>query len=165
MRRILLLTVAVAGVVSGQTPGINKGGIVNAASFEPGQGIAPGSVVAIFGSNLAADLAQADTVPLTTMLANVSVSFNGQPAPLFFVSPGQINAQIPFEVAAGGNVTVTVTRNGTPSAGEVISTLPMAPGVFQASNHAIAVDVQDPASARYATLAAPPGSIAGLTTF
>jgi len=165
MRKILLL-MACTTVAWAQTPAINHGGILNAASFAVGQGIAPGSVVAIFGSNLASGLAQADTVPLTTALANVKVSFNGQDAPLFFVSPGQINAQVPFEVAAGGNVNVVVNFNGSSSTAEVVPTVSMAPGVFATPDgHAIAVDVQDPASARYGTLSAPPGSIPGLTTF
>lgn len=165
MRKLLLLMAAAAAATWAQTPAINHGGILNAASFATGQGIAPGSVVAIFGSNLAAGLAQADSVPLATQLANVSVSFNGQKAPLFFVSPGQINAQVPFEVTAGATVNVVVSFNGSTSTAEVVPTVSMAPGVFQFNNHAIAVDVQDPASARYATISAPSGSIPGLTTF
>ena len=85
-----------------QTPAINSGGIVNAASFAPGQPLAAGSLVAIFGVQLAPGLAQADTVPLSTSLSNVSVSFNGIAAPLDFVSAGQINAQIPYEALPPG---------------------------------------------------------------
>ncbi|MDE3195416.1 MAG: IPT/TIG domain-containing protein [Acidobacteriota bacterium] len=165
MRKLILLTVVAAAAAWAQTPTINAGGILNAASFATNQGIAPGSIVAIFGSDLAAGLAQADSVPLATQLANVSVSFNGQNAPLFFVSPGQINAQVPFEIAPGGNVNVTVTFNGATSNTALLPTVQLAPGVFQFNNHAIAVDVQDPNSARYATISAPSGSIAGLTTF
>ena len=69
----LLISQAVA-----QTPAISKGGVVNAASFEAGKAVAPGSLVAIFGNELAPGLALADSVPLATSLANVRVTFNGR---------------------------------------------------------------------------------------
>ena len=150
-----------------QTPAINAGGIVNAASFDPGQPLAAGSLVAIFGTQLAPGLAQADTVPLSTSLSNVSVSFNGIAAPLDFVSAGQINAQIPYETlppGGSGTINVTVTNAGAVSAPEPIVINPVAPGVFAVNGHAIAIIATDPSDPRYGTLAAPSGSIPGLTT-
>jgi uncharacterized protein (TIGR03437 family) len=169
-------TIALAGILAcaaipqgvlAQTPAITPAGVVNAASFDPGKPLSAGSLVAIFGTNLAAGLAQADTVPLSTSLANVSVSFNGIAAPLDFVSAGQINAQIPYEVlppGSNGTVNVTVTRNGVPSTAEPIVINQFAPGVFAANGHAIAIIATDPTDPRYGTLAAPSGSIPGLTT-
>jgi uncharacterized protein (TIGR03437 family) len=141
--------------------------VVNAASFDPGQPVAAGSLVAIFGNELAPGLAQADSVPLTTSLANVSVSFNGVAAPLDFVSTGQINAQLPYEVlppGTSGTVNVVVTRNGAPSAPQPVVVNQVAPGVFTVNGHAIAIIATDPKDPRYGTLAAPAGSIPGLTT-
>ena len=164
MKKLILGMAIAATAAWAQTP--NIGGIVNAASFATGQGVAPGSIMAIFGSNLASGLAQADSVPLATQLANVSVSVNGQNAPLFFVSPGQINAQLPFEATAGGSVNVVVKFNGQTSSAFALTTVTTAPGVFATPDgHAIAVNVQDPNSARWATISAPSGSIPGLTTF
>jgi uncharacterized protein (TIGR03437 family) len=92
--------------------------------------IAPGAVVSILGDNLADSPAAADpnTQQLPWELANVQVYFDGIRAPLFFVSPTQINAQIPFEVVdsnstscfvrvkhADGSVTFT-TAIGVPIA-------------------------------------------------
>jgi uncharacterized protein (TIGR03437 family) len=54
-----------------------------------------GAIVAIFGSNLAGETAAAVTAPISTSLGGVTVLFNGIPAPLFYVSPSQINAQYP----------------------------------------------------------------------
>jgi uncharacterized protein (TIGR03437 family) len=147
-----------------QTPSISAGGIVNAASFEAGKAIAPGSLVAIFGNDLAPGLAQADSVPLTTSLSNVSVTFNGVAAPLDFVSAGQINLQVPVDVQAG-SATVVVTRNNVPSAPQTVTVNQVAPGVFSSSGHAIAIIATDPKDPRYGTLAAPSGSIPGLQTF
>jgi uncharacterized protein (TIGR03437 family) len=62
--------------------------------------IAPGSLVSIYGRDLANETRVADSAPLPLNLAGVSVFFNGQPAPLLFVSPDQINAQVPFGLAA-----------------------------------------------------------------
>lgn len=171
MRKLLisfstfLIASGTVSISQAQPVSITPGGVVNAASFVQGQTIAPGSLVAIFGNSLAPQLAQADSVPLATSLANVSVTFNGIAAPLDFVSSGQINAQVPFEVPSTGTVNVVVNNNGTPSAPQTITVSQLSPGIFQFNNHAIAVNVTDPTSARYATISAPSGSIQGLTTF
>jgi len=148
----------------GQTA-VTPGGVVNAASFVNGQPVAPGSIVAIFGTQLASQLALADSVPLATSLAGVSVTFNNIKAPLQFVSTGQINAQVPLEVNPSGSANMVVNNNGNLSTVTSVPMALLAPGVFQFNSHAIAVNVTDPNSQRYATISAPSGSISGLTTF
>src|SRR5438105_3478110 len=103
-------------ITSSQTssPQISAGGIVNAASFQAP--IVRGSLATIFGSNLASGTAQAGTVPLPTILGGVQVTVAGTRAPVFYVSPTQINYQVPFEAPISGSVAVVVTRDGTPSA-------------------------------------------------
>lgn len=91
----LSLTVALAHIALAQTPHITSAGVVNAASYA--QPIAPGSLVSIFGSNLATASTSAVGQPLPTQLAGTSVTVNGVQAPLLFVSPGQINLEIPSE--------------------------------------------------------------------
>ena len=59
--------------------------------------IAPGSLISIYGSNLATGAAAAAQVPLPNMLSGVTVLINGILAPLLYVGPSQINAQVPFE--------------------------------------------------------------------
>ncbi|MES1262685.1 MAG: IPT/TIG domain-containing protein [Acidobacteriota bacterium] len=166
-RIFFLFSVAAPGFTFAQNPSVDTGGIINAASFVPGQPVAPGSIVAIFGKQLASGLTQADSVPWSTSRNNVSVSFNGVAAPIQFVSPTQINAQVPWEVLATGTgtATVVVNNNGATSAASTVVVNPIVPGVFQFSGHGLAVNVTDPTSARYGTIAAPAGSIAGLTTF
>jgi len=140
---------------------------VNAASFDPGKPVAAGTLVSIFGNQLAPGLALADSVPLSTSISNVSVSFNGVAAPLDFVSAGQINALVPFEVlppGTSGTVNVTVRNNGVTSAPEPVVINQVSPGVFNVNGHAIAIIATDPKDPRYGTLAAPAGSIPGLTT-
>jgi len=103
---------------------------VNAASFVPND-IAPGSLISIFGTNLAGSTAYASSLPLPTTLANVNVKINGIDAPLLYVSPYQVNLQVPFEIAPG-NVTITATLNGVTSLTPPISTTVSAasPGIF-----------------------------------
>jgi len=84
---------------------------------------------------LGSSLAQADTIPLSTTLNNVSVTFNGIAAPLLFVSGGQVNAQMPWNVLSSGTtgtVNVVVTRNGQASAAQSVQIGPFSP-VFSRS--------------------------------
>ena len=101
------------GVEPPTVPGISAGGVVDAAQFQAA--IARGSIGSIFGSDLAADIAIADEVPLPFELGSTRVRIDGWEAPLFFASPNQINFQVPFEVASPGQVNVVVSRDGVDS--------------------------------------------------
>ncbi|HTR34431.1 MAG TPA: IPT/TIG domain-containing protein [Bryobacteraceae bacterium] len=130
--------IAVATPVASTTPppAISSGGIVNAASFASGAPASPGSIVSIFGSNFISQLAVAPGDPLPTSLGGVSVTFNGTKAPLFFVAPGQINAQVPFEVT-GTSATVQVTNAAGQSNTQVIDMAPAAPAIFTTDQNGI----------------------------
>jgi uncharacterized protein (TIGR03437 family) len=168
--RIITVGLFLSIAVFGQAPVIAPNGVVNGATFAPGP-VAPGSIASIFGSNLAGSLATASTVPLSTALADVTVTINGKPAPLYFVSPdqpgtpgsAQINIQIPYDVLPAGttsgsvNLTVNRTSNGS-SQPAAVQIAPVAPGILQTNGHAIAINNAD------GTIAAAPGSIPGLTT-
>ena len=124
-----------------QLSGIDNGAVlppnsvVNGASFrpttEPNSAIALGASVAIFGTNLASTTEVATSVPLSTTLGETSVTFNDIPAPLFFVSGTQINAQVPFELMTGaGTVTVQVKRGSETSMEQPIGIAAVSPGIF-----------------------------------
>lgn len=70
--------------------------VVNGASYSGN--VAPGTWVAIFGTQLAPSPTTANSVPLQMTLNGVSVTFGGIAAPLSYVSPTQINAVVPFEI-------------------------------------------------------------------
>ncbi len=98
-------------------PTLGEGGAVNAATNMAGP-IAAGSLVSLYGTNLTNTTAQASVLPLPTTLGNVSVFVNGFPAPLLFVSPGQINLQIPWELGLGdGTAPIAVIVNGPTTRG------------------------------------------------
>jgi uncharacterized protein (TIGR03437 family) len=166
---MVLRTIAFAAITiaaHAQTPVVASGGVLNAASFTKGQAVTPGSLVSIFGSNLASSLAQADSIPLATSLGNVSVSFNNIAAPLLFVNHDaangdQINAQLPWSVPQSGSVNVVVTRNGQASLPVSVPVGPVSPGIFAVNfgtGNAIAYGNSD------GILAAAPGSIPPLNT-
>jgi uncharacterized protein (TIGR03437 family) len=102
-------------------------GIVNAASSLPS--IAPGSLVSIYGANLASSAAASSTFPLPTSLNGTSVTINGTSAPLAYVSPGQINAQVPYEIQAG-NAALVVQSGAGKNAPVSFSVSATGPGVF-----------------------------------
>ena len=158
------LFAALAFTAVAQTPSVVDGGVINAASFAKQQAVAPGGLVAIFGSDLASGLQQADTVPLSTSMLDVQVTFNGVPAPLHFVSSGQINAQVPWNVlpagVGAGAANVVVTRSNVSSAGTMVQITQAAPGIFSfppGVGWAIAINPDG-------TLAAPVGAINGYAT-
>jgi hypothetical protein len=99
-----------SGAFSQALPKVDPAGVVNGASYA--QPIAPGSLVSIFGTNLAATTMTAQETPLPTELAGTSVTLNGIKAPLLFVSPSQINLQAPSSLSisysAYTQATVTV---------------------------------------------------------
>jgi uncharacterized protein (TIGR03437 family) len=89
--------------------------------------VAPGMIAAIYGAALAAQTAQAATVPLPLRLSDAQVLVGGTPVPLYFVSPGQINAVIPEGVS--GLVKLTV-RNAAGSHTINIWVDPAVPAIF-----------------------------------
>jgi len=148
-----------------QTPAIDPAkGIQNGASFVQGQPVAPGSYVAIFGSNFASGLTLADTIPLSTTLATVNVTFNGIKAPLGGVTTNQINAQVPWETPSSGGAQVVVTRNGTPSAAATVQLTSVSPGLFYVATDSTGVNRPAAYSNTTGRLAYPVGSFSGLTT-
>jgi len=114
-------------VVFGVLKAPNISAVVNAGGFQPGS-LAPGSIVSVFGTNLAAGTV-ASQPPLPTTLASTQLLINGIPAPLLYAGPNQINAQIPFETAVGEAVAV-VTSGNNASAPVKLLIQPAAPGIF-----------------------------------
>lgn len=120
--------IAVSPVAEG-LPEYQVSQIENGASFQAGA-LSAGSIVAIKGERLSGGTSQASTVPLPTTLGGTRVWFNDLPAPLFFASPGQINAQIPFELGTASRIQVVVSNGGPPGTPQVVPMLPVRPGIF-----------------------------------
>ena len=144
-----------AQLAAAQSPQVEAGGVVDAASFAAP--VVPGSLVSIFGTNLAPAAYFASTVPLPKTLDGVSVSFNGIAAPLLFVSPQQINAQLPWEVPASGTLSVVVNNGTAQSQPQDVQVAAFAPGLYAIGGYAVAVNPDG-------SLAAPVGAVPGVAS-
>ncbi|MEZ5396947.1 MAG: hypothetical protein R2724_29770 [Bryobacterales bacterium] len=138
-------TLFAAEVERKKVPVINEGGVVNAAGFmaAPDNFVAPGSIIAIFGDDLAlrtraVSLADLDGGRLPTSLGGVWVILGSQRIPLYYVSPTQINAQVPFELAPrAGDWSLIVSREGLATAvAAQVKVVRAAPGLFPVALHA-----------------------------
>lgn len=104
---------------------------VSAASYQPV--LAVEAIGAMFGTRLATQFAIANSTPLPTTLAGTAIYTNGIPSPLFFVSPNQVNYQIPPSLAPGVTTSiVVVAADGVVSQG-LLQVETVAPGIFTAN--------------------------------
>ena len=117
---------AFAPLAVAQAPQI--GGVVNAANFQPP--VAPGALISLFGSNLATGKGQAQELPLPTNLLGSMVFINGIAAPLLYVSPSQINAQVPYEIPPNTSATISVNVNNAASSNSTVAVGEVAPAIF-----------------------------------
>jgi uncharacterized protein (TIGR03437 family) len=119
-------------------PTMNSGGIVNAASYLSGTPLAPGSIVSVFGSNLATQAGGATMIPLPQNLNGAKLLIDGNPTALFYAANGQVNAQLPFELPSSGQAQVLLSA---PLGSEQAYTVPQTfvvgaaqPGIFSVNS-------------------------------
>jgi uncharacterized protein (TIGR03437 family) len=107
--------------------------------FHPqvGAGLGPGNIVQIYGANLASATATPATLPLPTSMNGTSVLIGGVKAPLFYISPGQINAQIPFELQAGNQYQLIVNANGALTTPQTLQLNGGTPAILNFSSGAV----------------------------
>lgn len=115
----------------GPQPSISADGVRNAATFQPG--MVQGSWITIFGDNLAKSTRTWDGAisgtTLPTELDGVAVLIGGKPAAVFFISPGQLNVQVPDGLTLGP-VDVQVILDGVASSVFSTELSEVAPGFF-----------------------------------
>jgi uncharacterized protein (TIGR03437 family) len=88
---------------------LSIGGVANAASYQ--QTFAPGMLLYVAGSQLSPVIQIAGSVPFLTFMGDVSATINGLAGPLYYVSPTQLDIQIPYEIPPGA-ATLIVTSLG-----------------------------------------------------
>ena len=69
-------------------------------------------ILSVFGSTLAPATSIATSVPFPLTMQGIAATINGEAAPLWYVSPGQLNVQIPYEVPVGSTATIEIDNNG-----------------------------------------------------
>lgn len=117
-------------------PAIASNGVITVGNFGGFAAAAPGSFIEIYGSNLAAEGVRRGWATedfrdgnAPTSLENVSVTVDGKPAFVNFVSPGQVNVQVPADVRMG-SVPVVVTANGQATPPFTLQIHPTAGGIL-----------------------------------
>ena len=134
--RIYTSSRSVQPQAAGPTPSVFDNGTVNNASFATGTNPIPaGTIAAIFGTDLNDGSENPNSAfdndgKLLTTLGGASVTFNGVPAAMFSSFPGQLNVQIPEEVAGSASAEVEVTVNGQTSSASTVPIGTSLPGIF-----------------------------------
>ena len=157
----------------GSTPSVFANGTVNNASYATGTNpLAPGTIAAIFGTNLTDGTSclhfqgcdqslDPATNLLKTTLSGAQVTVNGAPVPIFYASPGQLGIQMPTDLI-GTSATVQVSVNGNSSPAQTVAISPFAPGLFSINNQGTGQGAIQIANTK--NFAAPPNSIPGSQT-
>ncbi|MCU1233126.1 MAG: cell surface receptor domain protein, partial [Candidatus Solibacter sp.] len=122
------LTLVQAAPGQWPAPCVAARGVVSTAN-DSGRPVVAGSLVSIYGANLATQTAVAATTPLPGTLGGVAVTVDGRTAPLYFVSPGQINLQLPPQTNIG-SARAIVTANGIAGAEVMFSVTEATPAIF-----------------------------------
>jgi uncharacterized protein (TIGR03437 family) len=118
-------------IIRGATPELSANGVVNAASFEPG--LVPGSLATVFGAGLSTGVSGTVALRGEDSYAGTFVTVGGFRAPLVSITgppDEQISFQVPFELNAGAQTTVTVENNGSSSTIGGIAVFSTQPGIF-----------------------------------
>jgi uncharacterized protein (TIGR03437 family) len=118
---------------------LKPGVAVNGAHFLPQVPVAPGSLISLFGLGFSTESEQTSQTPLPRVLAGRKVEVTpGIEAPLLFVSPMQINMQIPVETPTGSQG-IAVRRVDTNEllAGGVLAVSEASPGFFTANQNGV----------------------------
>jgi len=121
----LIVVNSVTQIETGPPPSLSDGGVQTAGAFGGYKIAAPGSYLELFGTNLTdttLDWSNAFTnLTAPTSLGGVSVTVGGQRAFIAFVSPTQVNVQVPATVSINPNLSVVLTSKGQTTAAASIA--------------------------------------------
>ena len=122
-----------AGMVAANSnllPVLSVGGTVNNSNVVLDAPLAPGTIASVYGNQLATSASGSPGPPLLTQFQGTSIMTGALGAPLFYVSPQQVNIQIPFELAPNQFYPVVATLNGLSSVPDKFLVAPATPGVI-----------------------------------
>jgi uncharacterized protein (TIGR03437 family) len=126
----LTLPVALT-VVAKSAPVVRFQGVVDNAIFEPGGSVCPGDILAVVGDQLSyAPVTLGKAPPLATLVGGARVLVNGQAAPMYYSTYGQLAFQLPYETAVG-TATIQVERDGQVSNKVTVDVVGRAPRLLK----------------------------------
>jgi len=151
-------TAQIIGTISpNRVPILFKHGTIHNLNPQAGAPLAPGTIVQIYGSGLAPGVLQTG-LPLPTNVSGTTVIIGGVEAPLYYVSDGQLNAQLPLELSAARQYQILISANGALTTPDSVNLEPVTPGVAALVDGTIIAQHID---GSYVTTAAPshPGEV------
>jgi len=167
--RVRLLTPDTQSNASEGLPSIAAGGVISASAFGAFTSIAPGSWIEIHGSSLGSSvrgwtMADFSGLRAPTELNETKVTIGGQAAFLSYVSPDQVNAQVPSGIKTGLQELAVTTPAGT-SAPYMIAVNPTQPGLFAPASFRVSGNQYVAAVSGDGTaFIAPSGAVEGVAT-
>jgi uncharacterized protein (TIGR03437 family) len=119
---------------AGRAAFVNPGeALTSNADFLPGT-VPAGSIFALFGSALATKVSDPSNIPLLTTVLSTTISVNGELAPMFYVSPTQLVAQMPEDIKPG--LATVFVKNGSSTSNTVAVMVPTAaPEIYVYGNN------------------------------
>ena len=151
-------TAQIVGAISpNKVPILYRHGTIHNMFPQAGAPLAPGTIVQVYGTGLA-PATQQTNLPLPTNVSGTTVIIGGIQAPIYYVSDGQLNAQLPVELTAGHQYQILVSANGALTMPDTIDVEAVTPGVAAAADGTIIAQHVDTS---YVTSASPahPGEI------
>jgi large repetitive protein len=124
-------------------PTLAPGGTLNNLNPVVGAPLAPGTIAQVYGSGLASAAVSPGVLPLPTTFKNTYAWVGSSQAPLYFLSNGQINLQIPYEVTATQQIPVVLSVNNALTLPMMLDIVPTTPGVLSALDGPTAPSVQN----------------------
>jgi uncharacterized protein (TIGR03437 family) len=119
-------------VLSNQAPVLKQNGIVNNVTFQQGAALSPAMVAAAFGANLST--LQTGVVPgvapLLGQYQGTQLIVGGSVAPLYYVSAGQLDVEIPAELRPQQQYPAVGVVNGALTLPTTVTVVPVAPAVL-----------------------------------
>jgi uncharacterized protein (TIGR03437 family) len=122
-----------ASFLIGPAPSIKAGGLVSATNGGTTSG-SPGALMTLLGANLTGSTEQSSGFPLPFTLGGVTVNFGNVPVPLLYVSPTQINFQVPFTASTTIRQSVTVSQGNQVSSAVQLTMAPVTPSLFSTNS-------------------------------
>jgi uncharacterized protein (TIGR03437 family) len=124
------LDVACAISTGATVPLVAEAGVVSSASYLPNSPVAPGALISVFGSKLADTTESTTGAPLKSVLGDTQVQLGGTPLPLLYASDGQVNAQVPYDVAVNTELQLLVKRGDALSVPLSVTVAAAQPAIF-----------------------------------
>ena len=120
-------------IIEPAIPAFPANGVGNVFSYAS-QAVAPGEIVAIFGTNLGPAAGMSGSFDpngnLPASAGGIQVTFNGHAAPIFYASAGQVNVEVPFEIAGAASASVVISNGSVASQSVEIPVQASVPGLL-----------------------------------